>query len=97
MLDNRDFYQEFLTTLNDRNVEYLILGGFAVNFYGFSCVTEDLDDWINPSEENFLKFGETLVDLGFPKEDEAFKKFISGESIILRLSDEVFGWISSLN
>jgi hypothetical protein len=43
MLSGSDFYEEFLTTLNYHNVQYLIFGGFAVNMYGFSRVTEDLD------------------------------------------------------
>ena len=41
MLAIDDFYQEFLNALNSHNVRYMVFGGFAVNLYGFSRVTED--------------------------------------------------------
>jgi hypothetical protein len=89
MLANEDFYQEFLSTLNSNNVEYLIFGGFAVNLYGFSRVTEDLDVWVNPEPINLERFGNAVIKLRFPQE-ESFKNFVSGTSLMLRLSDESF-------
>lgn len=29
-------FQKFLTLLNSNDVEYLVIGGYAVNFYGYS-------------------------------------------------------------
>jgi len=90
MLDHDDFYQEFLRMLNQHKVRYLIFGGFAVNFYGFTRVTEDLDIWIDPSPSNLDLFGKSVIDLGFPKEEQTLKNFLSGESIMLRLTDSGF-------
>jgi hypothetical protein len=87
MLKEPDFYQEFLIALQKHNVEYLIFGGYAVNFYGFTRMTEDLDVWINPDPDNLKRFKNTVADLSFP-ETELLHKFISGELPILRLSDD---------
>lgn len=99
MLANEDFYQEFLAALNKHQVQYVIFGGFAVNFYGFTRVTEDLDVWVNPESENLKSFEIAVVNLGFSEDAETLKKFVSGESIMLRLSEEAFriDIISKLN
>src|ERR1044071_669663 len=64
-------FREFLACLNRANVEYLLVGGFAVNYYGYHRFTEDIDFWIAVSEENFDRllaairdfFGENLSGL----------------------------------
>jgi len=43
----------FLTLLNENHVEYMIIGGAAVNIHGFSRSTGDMDIWFNPTQENF--------------------------------------------
>jgi hypothetical protein len=89
MQEIHDFYEEFLTSLNSNQVEYLIFGGFAVNMYGFSRVTEDLDVWINPYPTNLHNLKAGILQLGFPDESH-LQNFISGESLMLRLSDGPF-------
>lgn len=89
MLANDDFYQEFLTALNSHKVQYMIFGGFAVNLYGFTRVTEDLDVWINPGSENLDHLKNAVVSLGFP-EEKHLENFLSGRSIMLRLTDDAF-------
>ena len=42
-----------MACLNRAGVEYLLVGGFAVNFYGYHRFTEDIDFWIAVSDENF--------------------------------------------
>ena len=64
-------FREFLACLNHANVEYLLVGGFAVNHYGYHRSTEDIDFWIAVSDENFERllaairafFGEDLAGL----------------------------------
>lgn len=36
-------YLEFIRLLNRREVEYVIAGGYAVNIYGYSRMTENID------------------------------------------------------
>ena len=46
-------FREFLACLNRAGVEYLLVGGFAVNHYGCHRFTEDIDFWIAVSDVNF--------------------------------------------
>jgi hypothetical protein len=89
MSTNKDFYEEFLTAMILHKVQYLIVGGFAVNMYGFARVTEDMDVWINPKTENLTLLNKAILNLGFPEESH-LTSFVSGESIMLRLSDNEF-------
>jgi len=79
-------FREFLACLNRAGVEYLLVGGYAVNHYGYHRFTEDIDFWIAVSEENFDRllaavrdfFGEDLagLDKRFLREHEAL--FLGG-------------------
>jgi hypothetical protein len=42
---------EVLTSLEKAQVQYLIIGGVAVNIHGFQRSTGDLDIWYNPTTE----------------------------------------------
>ena len=39
---NQDF-KEFIELLNDKQVEYLVVGGYAVGFHGHPRYTGDID------------------------------------------------------
>jgi predicted nucleotidyltransferase len=53
-----------LRALHERGIEYIVVGGFAVNAHGFIRVTKDLDIVPNPAQENLEKLAEMLRDLG---------------------------------
>ena len=46
-----DYTCHLLTELNSNNVQYLVVGGYAVNFYGYRRTTGDIDIWIKPDNE----------------------------------------------
>jgi hypothetical protein len=48
--------------LNLNNVQYLMIGGFAVNMHGFHRFTHDIDILIDDSVENRKKFRQALID-----------------------------------
>ena len=58
-------FKEFLQFLASRSVEYLLVGGYAVNLHGFIRTTGDIDIWIAASPENARKMVEVLKDFGF--------------------------------
>jgi hypothetical protein len=60
----RDF-KEFLKLLNSNNVEYLLIGGYAVGIYGYVRATNDLDIWISANAANAAKVERALRDFGF--------------------------------
>ncbi len=45
-------FRDFLRLLNSHNVEYLLIGGFAVGYHGYPRATGDMDIWIAVSPEN---------------------------------------------
>ncbi len=45
-------------------VKYLVVGGFAVNFYGYNRNTGDLDILIEDSIENRKKIRKSFIDIG---------------------------------
>src|SRR5215208_6624814 len=65
---HRDF-RELLESLNSAGVRYLVLGGYAVIFYGYQRVTKDLDLWISTDAANAQKVAQTLQEFaGFSKQ-----------------------------
>lgn len=56
--------QELLQLLNEFQVDYLIVGGFAVMKYGEPRYTKDLDLWVHNSEPNSIRLVEALKKFG---------------------------------
>lgn len=46
--------------LNDVEVKYILIGGFAVNYYGLTRGTQDIDFLVDPAEENIRKISRAL-------------------------------------
>jgi hypothetical protein len=49
---NQDF-QEFLFALNEKKVNYVLVGGYSVIYHGFPRTTGDLDLFVEVSKENY--------------------------------------------
>ena len=39
-------FSEFLQSLNDHQVRYLLIGGYAVAYHGYPRSTADMDVWV---------------------------------------------------
>ena len=63
-------YKELLQLLNDCEVRYLVVGGYAIMKYTEPRYTKDLDVWIENSAENSLRVFEALKRLGAPLESD---------------------------
>ena len=61
---NQDF-KEFIQLLNDNQVKYLVIGGYAVAVHGYPRYTKDIDVWIEMSLENAEKLMVALTEFGF--------------------------------
>src|SRR5262249_50004472 len=66
---------EFLQLLNARKVEYLLVGGYPVSYYGYSRATADIDVWVRVSKMNAERLSRALVDYGFDKANVPPKTF----------------------
>lgn len=58
-------HQEFIELLNKHHVEYLLIGGVAVNLHGYSRGTGDLDIWVGSSVENKEKIVTAIEEFGY--------------------------------
>ena len=61
-------FKEFLRLLNSHKVKYLLVGGYAVGYYGYPRATGDLDIWIEISESNSKKVSLVFRDFDLPDE-----------------------------
>lgn len=61
-------YNRILQALEDFEVEYLLVGGYAVIIYGLMRLTSDLDIVIKPTEDNIAKLQHALLSV-YPGED----------------------------
>ncbi len=59
----RDF-KDFLKLLEDEGVSYLLIGGYAVGYYGYPRATADMDVWIAVSHQNARKTVKALERFG---------------------------------
>ena len=57
--------REFVGLLNANNAEYLVVGAFAVAYYGVPRYTADLDLLLRPSPENAERILRALSEFGF--------------------------------
>ena len=63
-IENKEFVL-FLKCAQENNLRYLIIGGYAFNYFGFYRYTEDMDVWIAPTNENKTCFLNTLKCMGY--------------------------------
>lgn len=59
----------FFEILAKNKVEYLVIGGAAVNIHGYTRATGDLDVWYNPVKDNFLSLIKSINEFGFDTTD----------------------------
>ncbi len=58
-------FKDFLQLLNSEQIEYLLLGGYAVGFYGYPRATADMDIWVSIAPENISRLKIVLCKFGF--------------------------------
>jgi hypothetical protein len=68
-------FKEFLTLLHTNQVEYLLIGGYAVGYHGYPRATNDLDIWIALNPENATKMTKVIKDFGFDISDLSTELF----------------------
>lgn len=58
-------FKEMVECLNNNQAQYLVVGGYAVNHYGFSRFTGDFDIWVHKTPGNADKVLKSIADFGF--------------------------------
>lgn len=77
---NEDF-RDFIDALNKQDVEYMIVGGYAVILNGYRRSTSDMDVWVNVTSENHQKLLKAYLDFGLPTSDINADNFLQNEDI----------------
>jgi len=75
-------FKEFLRLLNAHNVEYLLIGGYAVGYHGYPRATVDMDIWIAIHPANAEKTVAALKEFGFDPPDLSPQLFLQEWQII---------------
>ncbi|MGB7874436.1 MAG: hypothetical protein WBL25_08625 [Anaerolineales bacterium] len=78
---NKDF-KEFIQSLNDNNVRYLVVGGYAVALHGYPRYTKDMDIWVELTDKNASKIVKALNQFGFGSLDLQESDFTVPDQII---------------
>ena len=72
---------EFIQLANENKVRMLLVGGGAVNFYGYQRHSSDVDFWISLEGDNIERLKKTLIEMDF--EIESFpQEVLNGEQNI---------------
>jgi predicted nucleotidyltransferase len=68
--------------LNANGVKYLLIGGYAVGFYGYPRATNDIDIFISKDLENAERLVKTLAEFGFAEDYLSTDIFTKDKSIV---------------
>jgi hypothetical protein len=78
---NQDF-KEFIESLNNNGVRYLVIGGYAVALHGHPRYTKDMDVWIQMNPDNAAKMVKALDQFGFGSLNLQAADFLTPDQII---------------
>lgn len=73
---------EFLQLLNAHQVEYLLIGGYAVGYHGYPRATGDMDIWVAIHPQNAQRVVATLKEFGFDLPEVSPDLFLQEGKII---------------
>ena len=80
-------FKEFFQLLNSEKVEYLLVGGHAVGYYGYPRATGDLDIWVALNSENAAKLEAAIRLMGFNPPGLKAEWFVR-KGAVLRIGQE---------
>jgi len=75
-------FKEFLRLLNFHQVEYLLIGGYAVGYYGFVRATGDMDVWVKINPDNAIKVVSALKEFSFAVPELSPELFLKEDQIV---------------
>ena len=75
-------FKEFLKLLNAHQVEYLLIGGYAVSYHGYPRATADMDIWIAMNPANSERIVAVLKEFGFDLPELSPELFLKEWQII---------------
>ncbi len=77
-----DDFKEFLKLLNDHTVDYLLIGGYAVGYYGYPRTTADIDFWVAINAANAEKLVKVFHEFGMQSSEISADLFTTQGNIV---------------
>lgn len=71
-----EHFRDFIKVINDHDVEYMLIGGYAMGVYGHFRGTGDLDIFINTTNENADRMMKACLEYGIPEESLKKEMFL---------------------
>lgn len=78
----------FIRLCIKHEVECLLVGGAAVNFYGYKCHSADIDFWVKPRSENFSRLLTVLQEFGYAIKQMSQSVLDEDQNISIKISPE---------
>ena len=75
-------FKDFLRLLNEKAVEYLLVGGYAVGHHGYPRATGDMDIWIARNVLNSERLAAALRAFGFSSSDITVGVFLEADRVV---------------
>ena len=77
---NEDF-RDFISALNNNDVDYILVGGYSVILHGYSRTTGDLDIWVNKEKKNYAKLVKAFAEFKMPVFDMIEDTFLNNPKL----------------
>jgi hypothetical protein len=75
-------FKEFLKLLAAHQVEYLLVGGYAVGYHGYPRATGDMDVWVKSDQDNADRLLAVLRDFGFDTPELSAELFLKENQVV---------------
>ena len=75
-------FKDFLKLLNENDVRYLLIGGYAVGYHGYPRATADMDVWIAVDPNTAERMVKVMTGFGFEKGSVARDVFLNQKGLI---------------
>jgi predicted nucleotidyltransferase len=75
-------FREFLELFNAKGVEYMIVGSYALAYYGAPRYTGDIDVFVRRTEVNAQRIMGALNEFGFAFPNLTWNDFVKGDTVI---------------
>ncbi len=75
-------FKDFLRLLSENEVQYLLIGGYAVGYYGYPRATHDMDVWIAVDGLNAQRMVAVMEGFGFAPGAAAEEIFLRHDGVV---------------
>lgn len=73
---NNDF-RDFIKSLNQNDVKYILVGGYSVILHGYARTTGDMDVWVERTPANYKLISKAFTEFGMPLFDMNEENFLA--------------------